>query len=114
MIDSATKETLEQGVYIMATNETDRSVRDILMCVIGEALMEADASFMFGHDFSPIIEKWGLLLQKRNLFKTKMYREDILEIKQLVAGVNASTPFLGTAHQLIQDKLDNLESEICD
>lgn len=98
----------------MDTNETDRSVCDILMCVIGEALMEADASFMFGHDFGPIIDRWGPLLQKRNQFKTKMYKEDILEIKQLVAGVNASTPFLGTAHQLIQDKLDNLESEICD
>ena len=98
----------------MSETNSNKSVHDILMCVIGEALIEADASFMFGHDFGPIIDKWGPLLQKKNLFKTKMYREDILEIKQLVAGVNASTPFLGSAHQLIQDRLDHLEEEICD
>lgn len=99
---------------MMSEDNSNKSVNDILMCVIGDALMETDASFMFGHDFGPIINKWGPLLQKRNQFKTKMYREDILEIKQLVAGVNASTPFLGSAHQYIQDRLDNLESEICD
>ena len=98
----------------MTIDKADCSVHDILMCVIGEALMEADASFMFGHDFGPILDKWSPLLQKKNQFKTKVYREDIQEIKELVAGVNASTPFLGAAHQLIQDRLDNLESEICD
>ena len=95
----------------MDTNETDRSVRDILMCVIGEALMEADASFMFGHDFGPIIDKWSPLLQKKNSFKEKAYRENILEIKQLIAEANTYAPFAGDTHQLIQDKLDNLEKK---
>ena len=98
----------------MTIDKADCSVHDILMCVIGDALIEADASFMFWKDFGPIIDKWSPLLQKKNQFKTKIYRQDIQEIKQLVAGVNVSTPFLGTAHELIQDRLDDLEREICD
>ncbi len=91
----------------------DTSVHDILMCVIGEALLEADASFMFGHDFSRIINKYGPLLKRKNK-SVELIRADINHIKELVALINKDTPFLGNSHGLLQDYLDRLEIDVCD
>lgn len=97
----------------MTIDKEDCSVHDILMCVIGDALMEADASFMFGHNFGPIIDKWGPLLQRKQP-KVEWIRKDIQKLKTEISEINKSTPFLGASHEYIQDRLDDLEREICD
>lgn len=97
----------------MSNKIEDKSVNDILMCVIGEALIEADASFMFGHDFSNIINKYGPILQHKPP-TTEIIRKDIQEIKNMIKEINKVTPFLGSCHELVQTKLDNLEYDVCD
>lgn len=97
----------------MSNEIEDKSVHDILMCVIGEALMEADASFMFGHDFSNIINKYAPILQHKPP-TTEIIREDIHKIKYIIKEINKTTPFLGASHELVQTKLDRLEYDVCD
>jgi hypothetical protein len=94
----------------MRDNET--YVNNVLMSVIGESLVKADASFLFGYDFSDIIDKYSPLLQKKKP-ETDIYKKDIEELKQLIAAINASTPFLGNSYNLVMDKIDFIEQEIC-
>lgn len=95
----------------MSTN--DKAIHDIIMCIIGEALLEADASFMFGHDFSNIVNKYGPIIQHKQP-TVEVIREDINEIKQILEDINQDTPFLGSTYKLVQEKLDHLEYSICD
>jgi sialic acid synthase SpsE len=95
----------------MDDTEDKRAVRDILMCVIGEALIQADASFMFGHDFSSIIEKYAPLLKKTTA-TDKYIHADFEELRGILDAINDSQPFLGASYQLVQDKIDSIENEI--
>jgi hypothetical protein len=95
----------------MSQNDDPKAVRDILMCVIGESLMEADASFMFGHDFSPIIDKYAPLLKKTTIADSHIH-EDFDSLRTTIKNMNEYRPFLGTSYSLVQEKIDRIEQEI--
>lgn len=53
----------------------DKAVHDILMCVIGETLIYANANFMFGQDFDFIINKYKPLLKQKCDMTDEIYEE---------------------------------------
>lgn len=88
-----------------------RAIHDILMCVIGDALMEADASFMFGHDFSPIIDRYAPLLKRTDV--NDIYIHKALDnLRDTIQAINEDRPFQGNVYTYLQEKIDNIEHEI--
>lgn len=95
----------------MAQDTEPKAIRDILMCVIGEALIQADASFMFGHDFSPIIDRYAPLLKRANVNDTYVH-EALDNLRDTIRTVNKDQPFPGSVHAYVQEKIDLVEREI--
>lgn len=64
----------------------DKAVHDILMCVIGETLIYANAKCMFGQDFDSIINKYKPLLKSNcdmsdDFFMTRAKDSELYEKK---------------------------------
>lgn len=95
----------------MDQNDETKAIHDILMCVIGEALMTADASFMFGYDFSHIINKYAPLLKRANVNDAYVH-EALDSLRNTIRAVNDTQPFQGDVHAYLQEKIDNVEREI--
>ena len=89
------------------------AVDHILMNVIGEALIKADASFLFGTNFSDILEKYGPLLRRKPI-EIDIIRKEIQELKDWITETNKDFPFPGSTCDLFIDRLNQIEYDVCD
>lgn len=92
-------------------HEDSTAVEQILICVIGDTLLQADASFLFGHDFSDIIKKYSPLLACKDI-QDEMLKNDIEELKTILSEMHKTQPFLGNSYQLLTNKLEAIESQL--
>lgn len=90
-------------------------IRDILMCVIGDALMEVDAGFMFGHDFGHIVDKWAPLVRHVTRLEEddeSWLRKDLARLREYIDGINESQTFPGGTYGLVCDQLAAIDDDI--
>lgn len=90
-----------------------QAVDQILMNVIGDALIQANVSFLFGTDFSDILKKYGPLLRRKPV-EIEIIRKEIQELKDWIIETNNDFPLPGTTCELFIDRLNQIEYDVCD
>ena len=94
------------------TNYETESVKHILMNVIGEALLKADASFLFGVSFRDVVDKYSPLLRRKTP-DILVIEKELYELKEIVTEINRTQPFQGSLYDYVMQKIDQLEYDIC-
>ncbi len=94
----------------MDDNYEVKGVQHILMNVIGDALIKADASFMFGVDFKDILDKYTPLLRRKTLHDT-VVQSEIDTLKEYISGLEHVFP--GSTYDLIMKQIEQIEYDVC-